>query len=112
MFIEYIDDIELEAFKRFTEEYGERVKDWCIYDDGWYDWECVFCEIKASWNTEAVRCWRGKILWPFIRSIPVVRNSLALFDVFMECDASYLSLILSLIELPFYPYELQSEIWG
>jgi hypothetical protein len=36
---------------------------------------------------------------------------MSLFHVLLQSDTIYLPQILSLIELPYYPLELRSEIW-
>ena len=46
-----------------------------------------------------------------VYSLPSVRNPTSLFHVLLQSDAIYLPQILSLIELPYYPLELRSEIW-
>jgi hypothetical protein len=111
MFDEDIDAEKEEAFDQFTKEYGKREEDWCIYDDDWHDWDDLFCEIKTYWKTKAVRHWREKILKRFVYSLPSVRNPTSLFHVLLQSDAIYLPQILSLIDLPYYPLELRSEIW-
>jgi hypothetical protein len=52
-----------------------------------------------------------KYLSDFVYSLPSVRNPTSLFHILLQSDAIYLPQILSLIELPYYPLELRSEIW-
>ncbi|GET60175.1 hypothetical protein GLOIN_2v1778881 [Rhizophagus irregularis DAOM 181602=DAOM 197198] len=111
MFDEDIDAEKEKAFDEFTKEYGQREEDWTIYDD-WYDWDDLFCEIKTHWNTKAVKYWREKILKRFVYSLPSVSNPTSLFHVLLQSNVIYLPQIISLIELPYYPLELRSEIWG
>ncbi|GBC32911.2 hypothetical protein GLOIN_2v1571020 [Rhizophagus irregularis DAOM 181602=DAOM 197198] len=55
--------------------------------------------------------WKEKALKQFVHSLPNVRNPSSLFHVFIHSNAFYLSHILSLIELPYYPHKLRWEIW-
>ena len=55
--------------------------------------------------------WRENILKQFVYSLPIVRNPIVLFHVFIQSDAFYLSQILSLIELTYSAKELRWEIW-
>ena len=112
MFDENIDAEKEEAFNEFIKEYGEREEDWTIYDNDWHDWDDLFCEIKTHWNTKAVKYWREKILKRFVYSLPSVSNPTSLFHVLLQSNVIYLPQIISLIELPYYPLELRSEIWG
>ena len=111
MFDEDINAEKKKVFDEFTKEYGQREEDWTIYDDDWYDWDDLFCEIKTYWNTKTVKYWREKILKRFVYSLPSVRNPTSLFHALLQSDAIYLSQILSLIELPYYSHELREEIW-
>src|ERR1051325_6433977 len=112
MFDENIDAEKEEAFNEFIKEYGEREEDWTIYDNDWHDWDDLFCEIKTHWNTKAVKYWREKILKRFVYSLPSVSNPTSLFHVLLQSNVIYLPQLISLIELPYYPLELRSEIWG
>ncbi|GBC44796.2 hypothetical protein GLOIN_2v1882275 [Rhizophagus irregularis DAOM 181602=DAOM 197198] len=75
------DDETDEGYNEFIKEYGSR-----------YEWD-------NEGNPE------------FIPDLPSVRNSTSLFHVLLQSDVIYLPQILSLIELPYYSYELREEIW-
>ncbi|GBC50732.2 hypothetical protein GLOIN_2v1765706 [Rhizophagus irregularis DAOM 181602=DAOM 197198] len=104
-----------EGYNEFIKEYGSRYE-WDNegnpeFIPEWQDWEDLFCEIKIYWKTKAVRHWREETLKRFVYSLPSVRNSTSLFHVLLQSDVIYLPQILSLIELPYYSYELREEIW-
>ncbi|CAG8741318.1 3147_t:CDS:2, partial [Funneliformis mosseae] len=84
------DDETDEAYNEFIKEFGLK-----------YKWD----------NTKAVRHWREKALKQFVYALPSVKNPMSLFHVFLQFDAFYLSQILSLIKLPYYPHELREKIW-
>ena len=104
-----------EGYNEFIKEYGLRYE-WdnegnSEFISEWQNWEDLFCEIKIYWKTKAIRNWREKILKQFVYNLPSVRNPTSLFHVLLQSDVIYLSQILSLIELPYYSYELWEEIW-
>jgi hypothetical protein len=101
-----------EGYDEFIKEYGSRYEwDNERNPDEWRYWDDLFCTIKTYWETKAVTRWREKALKQFVHALPSVKNPSSLFHVFIQSDAFYLPHILSLIELPYYPHELQREIW-
>ena len=97
-----------EGYNEFIKEYGSRYE---RNPDEWRYWDDLFCTIKTYWETQAVRRWREKALKQFVHALPSVKNPSSLFHVFLQSDAFYLSQILSLIKLPYYPHELREKIW-
>ena len=101
-----------EGCNEFIKEYRLKYKwDNKRNTNEWRYWDDLFCTIKTYWETKAVTHWRKKALKQFVHALPSVKNPSSLFHVFIQFDAFYLPHILSLIELPYYPHELQREIW-
>ncbi|GES96782.1 hypothetical protein GLOIN_2v1765706 [Rhizophagus clarus] len=65
-----------------------------IYDDDWYNWDDLFCEIKTYWNLKVIRHWREKTLKQFVYSLPSIIDEIKVGNNADEVDKFWYRLLL------------------